>query len=217
MTQQMTQFEWIDIFKEINDREPTPKEFQEALSKGEFVIERTAAAQQAEQELTAPKVSPGQTTVSSPSQPTPAPTVQPIQTVSHSNPNVMELRKQIAAKDAELAGLYLQLGTSLYYDKINQLEGNYDHLLEQLIKKNQEVYYLRQDFNRSALDGKRCLSCHQVVAHDAIFCSYCGGDQRELVALDRENRLACEVCGIEQSNKNKFCACCGKEFEDMVR
>ncbi|MGF0071146.1 zinc ribbon domain-containing protein [Streptococcus orisratti] len=198
----MNQKEWVEAFKKINGRNPSPSEFSEALKKKEFSIEQESTVDDC-----IPKTSAEIITAKEKESATQVENIK-----NHYQGDLKNLKRQIKAENQELTKAFIKLGLSYYNYQLNHSEFNSQELVGNIVTLNKNLYALKRTYNKQSPNNKTCLSCGSSLKKDDRFCSICGSDVQELELKVKNEVKICDVCEAEQALKNKFCACCGKEF-----
>ena len=189
----MKQKEWVEYFEIINGRKPTPEEFSNASNSGEFTHEEV-------EKNTAEGIFFANEQI-----------LQDIKVGN--NADIRLLKQEIQILDQDLAQAFFDLGLNVYQDNICGRTIEVSKNIGSIIKLNIENYRKKQLLSEMLLDGKLCLSCGASIGIDDRFCAICGNDVQALEKHEKNSRKSCDLCKIEQSGSNSFCACCGKRFK----
>lgn len=199
----MNQNEWVEAFKAINGRNPSPEEFSVALQAGEFILEgqqpQYAESDMRGMENSAKAQGPQNTAIS--------------QKEKLFNVDLKALNKDIEEMNHQLAQKFFELGLAYYNQQINQTDSNLEPSIHSILESHKKSYELRQLYNQYASREKTCLACGVSLGVDSRFCPSCGSDVQELDALETATIKSCSICEVEQAGKNTFCVCCGKLFK----
>lgn len=189
----MKKEEWLEYFEAVHDRKPTPEEFAKAYDSGEFTFEEVDKSKETRKETK---------------------NIKTLQEIKLGNNHETRLLKQeIQLLDQDLAQAFFELGMNVYQNSIHGKSIEVSKNIDSIVKLNIENYHKKKLLSEMISDGKSCLSCGASIGIDDRFCAVCGNDVQALEKHEKNTRKSCELCEVEQSGTNSFCACCGKMFE----
>ena len=189
----MRKEEWLEKFEEENGRKPTPEEFAKACDSGEFTFEEVDKSKETGNE---------------------AKNIKTLQEIKlGSNHETRLLKQEIQLLDQDLAQAFFELGMNVYQKSIHGKSIEVSKNIDSIVKLNIENYHKKKLLSEMISDGKSCLSCGASIGIDDRFCAVCGNNVQALEKHEKNTRKSCELCEVEQSGTNSFCACCGKMFE----
>ena len=123
------------------------------------------------------------------------------------------LKQEVQLLDQDLAQAFFELGLYVYQNSIHGKSIDVSKNIDSIVKLNIENYHKKKLLSEMISDGKSCLSCGASIGIDDRFCAVCGNNVQVLEKHEKNTRKSCELCEVEQSGTNSFCACCGKMFE----